>query len=1651
MAKDVIITPSDGDIQFENSTGTEAGKIEQSGDDLVLSNAVGDILIGDGTTDVYIGDGAANVDIVFEQNGSIRGEDGSSVDITLGSSDTDVIISGSTFNIDPDATFSGTIDAGAITSTGKITGTELEGTSLDINGNADISGNLNVGSYVHWDLSAGEYSGDPRAVTMGYSGGNYGQFGYNIEFTTTSGTHNRVFNDIPTRVDLHRGIRVFTSTAGAGGTSITWTDVFRAQDNAFQYKGNNIYYVGNDSDILNSNVTDYVSAANGGTFSAGITISSTVPSLDFVDTNSFTDTADRFRVRAGANQGLFQWKDDSEGTTQTIMSLDPNGDVDIVGDLTADNFSGTSSGTNTGDQDLSGFYTETEIIAQNTTLNETLAHLRGWVPGYNNSDDTSVRWNRTEDALELQSDSDTSTGAVYQARRIENGETVRFTIMVKGSAAASNGLYLRLYQHDGNLPDGKTHVSNDATGTYVQEDDRGDSGWYENSAITTSWVTFEREYTAPADGYISLVVLNWSGIGTNSVYLKTPDIQTTKPATVASIGDLTGHITSTNRATTLGSFTLAELNTAISDNGVLPIDGGTLTGNLQIPEYLYHAGDSNTYLRFRGDDLQLVAGGRNIMRMDEGTDPDKVEIGDASTVAYTLGSVGIGTTTPTNTDVGTLAPKLHVQQSDTSGEFNLVARFQAGSDANDTGGAILINHSNDRGLLIEGGRGGAGTIPDDDAVSHLGLVQSNGTNTRVITLRQKSASNGSLYGVGIGTETPDVKLHLAHSDSNNGLLLQHTSQASGFQILQNIRQTEGLIWQKWTSGAYTANLMTLDYDGKLGIGTTDPQQKLHIEGNIYLGPNNTNNFVHSGANLGLQADGEVKIVSDVNDTADAGGSDIIFGYGSSTNTDSNQDFTEAELSTYPRVEIMRIDASTNSVGIGTTTANQKLHVVGNVEIEGSIYTNQYIYHNDDTNTYIRFLADETRLIAGGVDFIRLKEDGTQDYMVINEDGNDTDFRVEGDAETHLIFTQASNDRVGIGASNPQQRLHIDGGNIAIGLGDEVYGMIAPGTQTQGLSFIVGDGIDENDTPLMVLNGESSTVSMYASGSTVLDIQGSQGQLFSITDDLSGDLFSVSDISGVPIFNVNASGTSTFDGNVQLGDNNKVQLGDSQDLEIYHDGTDSLLVDNGTGALKIFANGNPRFQVGSDVHVLSGTDFAIAAGRKFYLDGQSDTYIIESSSNAIKFFTGGTEVLLLGNNDATFQGNTTVNGKVAIGIASATHQLHVHTNTDNAYAIRIEGSTNNGSGVWTGLGIGGEVNNTKSAVLFEDIGVSYSRGKLHLCVNNDANQNSATPADAKLTVKNDGYIGIGTTNPLYKLEVNAGNGIFVGDGGVPVLEANSSTGEFKLGDTDELGDGVYITNNSTAEFDIYSAGSLKFRMNSNGQVGIGTSTVSYRLHVDNDALNTNSAALYVRNPNSSTSAVIAEFKGDSDSIQIKNIGAGDYAIYNTQQSNGIALYDGTGGVEIKYNGATTLESDSTGGIKVTGTLSATGDVIAYSSDKRLKDNIKPIENAVDKIKQLKGVTFDWNEKSEKLGFEPTTKINDVGVIAQDVEAVLPQLVQLAPFDIGSDEDGNATSKSGEEYKTVNYARLTAVLIEAVKEQQKQIDELKDLVMNLKDNK
>jgi hypothetical protein len=120
------------------------------------------------------------------------------------------------------------------------------------------------------------------------------------------------------------------------------------------------------------------------------------------------------------------------------------------------------------------------------------------------------------------------------------------------------------------------------------------------------------------------------------------------------------------------------------------------------------------------------------------------------------------------------------------------------------------------------------------------------------------------------------------------------------------------------------------------------------------------------------------------------------------------------------------------------------------------------------------------------------------------------------------------------------------------------------------------------------------------------------------------------------------------------------------------------------------------------------------------------------------------------------------------------------------------------------------------------------------------------------------------------------------------------------------------------------------------------------------------------------------------------------------------------------GSNTFKEDQV----ISGSIYVTGDVVAYStSDERLKDNIELISNPIEKVKQLRGVEFDWNDKSMfKAGK------HDYGVIAQDVEKVLPELVK--------------ETHTG--YLGVDYDKMIGLLIEVVKEQEKRIKELENKV-------
>ena len=114
----------------------------------------------------------------------------------------------------------------------------------------------------------------------------------------------------------------------------------------------------------------------------------------------------------------------------------------------------------------------------------------------------------------------------------------------------------------------------------------------------------------------------------------------------------------------------------------------------------------------------------------------------------------------------------------------------------------------------------------------------------------------------------------------------------------------------------------------------------------------------------------------------------------------------------------------------------------------------------------------------------------------------------------------------------------------------------------------------------------------------------------------------------------------------------------------------------------------------------------------------------------------------------------------------------------------------------------------------------------------------------------------------------------------------------------------------------------------------------------------------------------------------------------------------------------------------GEIACDGDISAYYSDERLKTKISKIEEPLKKINKLNGFYYVPNKLAHINGITNTKQ--EVGLSAQDVQRVLPEIVKIAPFDLAFGDDGEKTSKSGFNYLTISYDRLAALFVEAIKE-------------------
>lgn len=186
-------------------------------------------------------------------------------------------------------------------------------------------------------------------------------------------------------------------------------------------------------------------------------------------------------------------------------------------------------------------------------------------------------------------------------------------------------------------------------------------------------------------------------------------------------------------------------------------------------------------------------------------------------------------------------------------------------------------------------------------------------------------------------------------------------------------------------------------------------------------------------------------------------------------------------------------------------------------------------------------------------------------------------------------------------------------------------------------------------------------------------------------------------------------------------------------------------------------------------------------------------------------------------------------------------------------------------------------------------------------------------------------------------------------------------------------------------------------------------------------------------------------GATNKVKNFRIGStGTYEIINNAYSAVIfAVTDGgfmTSASGANINGSTYTDSLGVGTAAsgTSGEIRATNEITAYYSDARLKTVHSKIDSALDKVNSLSGVYYNANETAAIYGYD--TEKRQVGVIAQEVAAVLPEVTALAPFDT-TFVNGIEQSISGENYLTVHYEKLVPLLIEAIKELSKEVNELK----------
>lgn len=951
--------------------------------------------------------------------------------------------------------------------------------------------------------------------------------------------------------------------------------------------------------------------------------------------------------------------------------------------------------------------------------------------------------------------------------------------------------------------------------------------------------------------------------------------------------------------------------------------------------------------------------------------------------------------------------------------------------------------------------------------------------------------------VGIGTYTPTAKLSVEVAGTADVIKFTRDAGANGEMTFDfssansNFYSAQGGFTFSGSSNIRGVNFTA---DGKVGIGTTAPGAKLTVSGlatglytNLLL--SNTNDTDGDATGIGFSMLDDMTYVKGgiFYERTDSGGRGSIHIATTNTTDSTSVGLSDARLT---------VDKDGN-VGIGTSSPTRKLHVVGNVKFDGSrdidfdtTDGNIKITPNSGTWATGYFFNGSAGTYRGG--FGALGSIDAITYYWIGDGYNDT---------TMVIQPNAGN--VGIGTTSPTQKLDVNG-DIAL-KGTSVFNLDSPaltigdiaGTDsvtslkltTAGDSTTVylddggnvGIGTTSPESALQVVGTIPVTPTSDGvhigqfNNYSIIQMVGASGSYIDFSaagDDRDGRILYQNNINSMQFQTDAIPRMAIVDGNVGIGltnpsytlDVNGIALIRNQvRAPIYYDSNNlSYFTRPGDASWSGKLRGvlNIENGISSSISTTDGLRITSPGGGTLSLEGN----VTGAIKISLPFYRAGYMVNMTIEvyDYANFESFTVKCGGFAAGSFTNTYANIISTGlVDRNFPVRF-GHDGVKSCIWIGntnspwsflkvyikdVQVGHNNSQNQFIQWAKDWGVSLvnSFDTINTQIFNTQTTNWVKGGTSVWLGSQSSRVGIGNTNPGCRLNTNINiyntilirgtnaNGQAVGVDGTANLGATHLSTAMGSGTTA----GLVLANNvntvdAPSPLIVFSARSAsngnnttyaaiygvnkgqttlgsnwnkgcivlatadtdkveeRMRIDENGNVGIGTDNPQYKLTVSSG---TDDIGILTA---SSDSGSYVGFLDNATSV-IPKIGAvGNKLILDASQYVGIK------------------RTDPSYALDVNGTIRATGDVIAYS-DARVKENVETIPNALDKVKAMRGVGYN------KIGEEKRS----IGVIAQEMLEVMPEVVS-------QDEQG---------MYSVAYGNLVGVLIEAMKEQQQQIDELK----------